>query len=234
MNTIAKSIILILFITITVFTKSAFAGEKYYNKQLCSNSGYTCIKIKPGYTWNRLFPDVRKQAIVKKINRMNVELTPGMILALPNNLEQMDPLLFSPFPARIVPFDRTVIIIDLDDQAFAAYDILGSLVNWGPVSAGRDYCPDVGRGCRTPTGRYFIQSKEGPGCISSKYPIPYGGAPMPYCMFFHGGYALHASSDVPGYNASHGCVRLFYEDALWLNKKFVEIGHKSTEVIIRK
>jgi len=32
-------------------------------------------------------------------------------------------------------------------------------------------------------------------------------------MFFHGGFALHGSPSVPGYNASHGCVRLFDDDA---------------------
>ena len=226
-----KTIKSIITITLFVFTNSIFATADYYSRQLCSQQGYTCIRIKPGYTWDRLFPDHRKQAIVKKINRMNVQLTGGMILALPNNLEQMDPLLFSPFPIRITPFDRTVIIVDLGDKAFAAYDTFGSLVYWGPISAGRDWCPDISRGCRTPIGRYYVQSKGGPDCISSKYPIPDGGAPMPYCMFFHGGYALHASSDVPGYHASHGCVRLFYEDALWLNKRFVEPGR--TEVIVR-
>ncbi len=47
---------------------------------------------------------------------------------------------------------------------------------------------------------------------------------MPYCMHFSGGYALHGSPTVPGYNASHGCVRLFTEDAKWLNQHFVDIG----------
>jgi L,D-transpeptidase ErfK/SrfK len=229
-----KSIVVALLIALWILAKPALASSKYYNKKLCSQRGYTCIKIKRGYTWDKLFPDPRKQEIIKKINRMNVELTPGMILALPNNLEQLDPLLFAPFPIRITPFDRSVIIVDLDDQAFAAYDTFGSLVYWGPISAGQDWCPDIERGCNTPTGKYYIQSKGGPGCISSKYPIPDGGAPMPYCMFFHGGYALHASPSVPGYNASHGCVRLFYEDAEWLNKKFIETGEKKTEVIVRQ
>ena len=52
---------------------------------------------------------------------------------------------------------------------------------------------------------------------------------MPYCMFFKGGFAMHGSSGVPGYNASHGCVRLFVDDAQWLNQDFADIG---TQVII--
>jgi lipoprotein-anchoring transpeptidase ErfK/SrfK len=35
-------------------------------------------------------------------------------------------------------------------------------------------------------------------------------------MYFHQGWALHGSNHVPGYPASHGCVRLSRGDALWL------------------
>lgn len=61
---------------------------------------------------------------------------------------------------------------------------------------------------------------------------------MPYCMFFHKGYALHGSSDIPGYRASHGCVRMFVQDALWLNHEFVQTStdqnnHKGTLVVVR-
>ena len=65
-----------------------------------------------------------------------------------------------------------------------------------------------------------IYNKGGAGCASSKFPVGRGGAPMPYCMFFHGGYALHGSYEVPGYHASHGCIRLFVDDAAWLNEEF--------------
>lgn len=230
-----QSIMTILLLILVTSSNSILASSKYYNEQLCDNpEEYTCIEIKHGDTWDKLFPDPRKQDIIKKINRMNVELTPNMILALPNDLELQDPLMFAPFPIRITPFDRTVIVVDLNDKAFAAYDSFGSLVYWGPISAGKDWCLDIGRSCNTPTGTYYIQRKGGPDCVSSKYPIPDGGAPMPYCMYFHGGYALHASTDVPGYNASHGCVRLFYKDAKWLSQNFVQTGESSTKVIIRK
>jgi len=38
------------------------------------------------------------------------------------------------------------------------------------------------------------------------------------------GFALHGSYEVPGYNASHGCVRIFVDDAEWLNEDFTDIG----------
>ena len=55
---------------------------------------------------------------------------------------------------------------------------------------------------------------------------------MPFCMFFYHGYAMHASY-LPGYHASHGCIRLFYEDAEWLNKNFVDMGRRGTKVIVQ-
>ena len=54
-------------------------------------------------------------------------------------------------------------------------------------------------------------------------------------MHFFMGFALHGSDIVPGYPASHGCVRLFTEDARWLNEDFVETaeeGSAGTRVVI--
>ena len=43
----------------------------------------------------------------------------------------------------------------------------------------------------------------------------YDNAPMPYAIFFNGGYAVHATFDVKhlGRPASHGCVRLHPDNA---------------------
>ena len=66
--------------------------------------------------------------------------------------------------------------------------------------------------------------KEGYDCESSTFPVGKGGAPMPYCTFFNRGIAFHGSKQVPGYNASHGCVRMYTEDARWINTVFVDMG----------
>jgi cell wall hydrolase len=57
-------------------------------------------------------------------------------------------------------------------------------------------------GYDTPTGDYevYLQDED---AYSYKY-----DAPMPWASFFNGGIAIHESSDVPGYPASHGCVRM--------------------------
>ncbi|MGH3926698.1 MAG: L,D-transpeptidase family protein [Pseudonocardiaceae bacterium] len=35
-------------------------------------------------------------------------------------------------------------------------------------------------------------------------------------MYFYGGYAIHGSTSVPNYPASHGCIRVSQADAVWL------------------
>lgn len=225
-----KSQISILTVLILIFLGLAFANQ-YYNRRLCSDARYTCVKTSQHDTWENLFPDDNKRMLVKKINRMNIRLHPGMTIAIPKYSNGNDLMLFSPFASQIQPYGKSVVVVDLSEQAFGAYDGFGNLINWGPISGGKGYCPDIGRGCHTPTGNFAISSKGGRGCVSSIYPVGIGGAPMPYCMFFHGGFALHGSPEVPGYNASHGCVRMFYEDAEWLNHEFTNYG---TKVIVRQ
>lgn len=106
----------------------------------------------------------------------------------------------------------------------------GKVVRSGRGSGGKNYCSDIRRGCKTPSGVYRIISKGGAGCKSSRYPLGGGGAPMPYCMFFSKYYAVHGSYDVPNYNASHGCVRVRPNDARWLSQNFMRIG---TKVVIK-
>ena len=125
------------------------------------------------------------------------------------------------FPSSRAATGRRVFIFDPRNTTWAAYDDNGSLVRTGNASGGRHYCPDVGRRCLTPTGTFSVYSKGGAGCKSTKYPKPNGGAIMSHCMYFHGGYAIHGSNDVPNYNASHGCIRVQPAAAYWLNREFL-------------
>ena len=116
-------------------------------------------------------------------------------------------------------------------MAFAAYSAGGRQERWGPVSGGKGWCTDIGKPCHTAIGRFKVERKQDTECISKTFPLPDGGAEMPYCMFFHRGFAMHASQ-LPGFHASHGCVRMLYNDAKWLNTEFVTVGVKGTEVIV--
>jgi hypothetical protein len=211
-------------------------AEQPYGKALCHDPDYYCITVRNGESWSSLWPNETEQDIVQRVNRKNTRLYPGTVLAVPINLSEANWIEFSPLPVSIPPGDERTIIVDQNELAWGAYDVDGQMVRWGPISSGRDYCPDVHRACRTVTGTFHVYDMRGEDCISKIFPVGEGGAPMPYCMFFNGGFALHGSPHVPGYRDSHGCVRLFERDAQWLYYEFIQIqGHgHGTKVIIDK
>lgn len=133
-------------------------------------------------------------------------------------------------PEQISPPGEKVIIVDPNIHAFGAYDADGILLHSGMVTAGSNYCRDLHRRCRTKSGTFRIFSLGSRSCISHKFPLPRGGAKMPYCMYFNGGQALHGSYEVVAGNVSHGCVRLHVDDAKWIRFNFANIG---TKVVIR-
>lgn len=129
-----------------------------------------------------------------------------------------------------VNIGEKVVIIDPKVHVWGAYDENGNLLRAGLATAGNSWCPDIGRACRTKIGSFRVASLGSPNCKSSKYPVPHGGAPMPYCMFFNGGQGMHGSYQVVEGNISHGCVRMQVSDAEWLRYNFVNVG---TKVIVK-
>ena len=136
------------------------------------------------------------------------------------------------------------IIVDLNAQR--AYFYRGSkVVGISVVSTGRE-------GYNTPSGEFSITEKD-PTHVSSIYgdyvdrsgrvmvenvditkdSRPRGavfrGAPMLYFLRIHGGVGMHAGY-LPGYPASHGCIRLPKEMAV----RFFENAAIGTPVIVRQ
>jgi lipoprotein-anchoring transpeptidase ErfK/SrfK len=87
--------------------------------------------------------------------------------------------------------------IDNSSQRMRVY-VDGGLAYAWPVSTAR-------RGYRTPPGSYRVQRME-----RMWYSRKYDMSPMPYSLFFNGGYAIHGTYSIRqlGRPASHGCVRL--------------------------
>lgn len=218
--------------------KSTPSIPLYYGPGLCASAQYECVKVQKSQSWDQLFPDETQRDLVQRINRNYNYLWQGKILAVPRDLEHVTLLDLAPF-SRTIPSDHEKqVIIDQDKLAWGAYDAEGHLVKWGPIASGRDKCPDSNNSCLTLTGIYRVFSKENEHCKSDIFPIGKGGAKMPYCMFFHKGFAMHGSDDMPGFRASHGCVRMFTRDAKWLNQEFVETSSDSndqmgTKVVVR-
>ena len=216
----------------------AGANAGFFGTGLCGYPQYDCIKVAPGQSWENMFPNEEKRDIVQRINRTYNPLWAGKVIAVPKNLAYVNQFDVAPFPIKIAGEDQKQVIVDQDKLAWGAYDTQGNLVKWGPISSGRDRCTDANRSCRTLTGIFRVFSKENEKCSSNVFPIGKGGAKMPYCMYFHKGFALHGSTDIPGVRASHGCVRMFIEDAKWLNHEFVELSSernnfKGTTIIVR-
>jgi lipoprotein-anchoring transpeptidase ErfK/SrfK len=100
----------------------------------------------------------------------------------------------APEPPPLPP-DNIKVVVSLAEQAAYVLDE-GKVVARSPVSTGK-------RGHKTPTGTFRILQKK-VHHRSSKY----DDAPMPYMQrLTWSGVALHAGA-LPGYPASHGCIRL--------------------------
>lgn len=195
----------------------------YYGTALCAYPQYECVKVGKGQGWESLFPDPEKRDLVQRLNRTYNAIWYGREIVVPRNLNSTTLKDVSPFPLTVKDIGEKQIIVDQDKLAWVAYDEKGNLIKWGPISSGRDKCSDSNNSCRTLTGIFRVFSKENEHCRSNTF----DGAHMPYCMYFHKGFALHGSNDIPGYRASHGCVRMFTEDAKWLNHEFIDVGKES-------
>lgn len=93
-----------------------------------------------------------------------------------------------------------------------------------PVSTAR-------RGYVTPTGAYRPQRM-----YRSYFSRKYYNSPMPYSIFFNGGYAIHGSYEVSrlGAPASHGCVRLHPSNAATLYALVQSYGAGNTLILITR
>lgn len=111
------------------------------------------------------------------------------------------------------------IVVDISDQKmFVSVDGKPSLEF--DVSTGR-------KGYTTPTGRYGVER------MYRKYHSKkYDGAPMPYSIFFHQGFAIHGTTDLKrlGTIASHGCVRLHPDNAKALFELVKGAGADNTTI----
>ncbi len=66
------------------------------------------------------------------------------------------------------------------------------------------------------------------------YSRKYEMSPMPYSVFFRGGYAIHGTGYVKqlGRPASHGCVRLATSNAAQFYSLVREMGPGNTRIIV--
>ena len=167
---------------------------------------YRVVPLVPGGELRRdAFSDAQL-GILEKINRTDrQQLFRGKVLVVPETWSA-DELDYSPLTAR---YDTAaaipkIVVLYLPAQMFGAYEY-GTLVRWGPVSSGR-------RVSQTPPGLFHLNWRS-TGHRSTVDPEWF----LRWYFNFENreGRALHEYS-LPGYPASHGCVRLLERDARWL------------------
>ena len=117
-----------------------------------------------------------------------------------------DPLVYSPFPPAWPAAEAhpKAIVVHQPMQAFAAYEY-GRLIRWGPVSTGRKETP-------TPEGTFNLtwRARSRRSTDNEDWLLEW------YFNFVNArGVSFHLF-DLPGYPASHACVRLLLRDAQWL------------------
>jgi lipoprotein-anchoring transpeptidase ErfK/SrfK len=112
--------------------------------------------------------------------------------AVPRYVEPSDE---KPATALPKPSGPLVLVVSINNQTVTVYDD-GKQIAKSPISSGMNGHP-------TPTGIFSILEKN-----RVHHSNLYGGAPMPFMQrVTNSGVAMHAG-DLPGYPASHGCIRL--------------------------
>ena len=87
----------------------------------------------------------------------------------------------------------------------------------------------AGRGYVTPKGSFKPIRLE-----KMWYSRKYDMSPMPHSVFFHGGYAVHATNAIKrlGTPASHGCIRLHPDNASDFYQLVQTFGPSNTSIVI--
>ncbi|HQW44998.1 MAG: L,D-transpeptidase [Chitinophagaceae bacterium] len=150
--------------------------------------------------------DTTELEIILAINRINKSvIKKDKVLVMPDTLLP-ELLFYSPYPESLQGFDTLpkLVLISRRIQAFAIYEN-GKLTRWGPVSSGKKSTP-------TPAGLFHTNFKA-----KVKISSENSDWIMPWYFNFYAkrGIAMHQFF-LPGYPASHACVRMQAKDAKWI------------------
>lgn len=144
-----------------------------------------------------------EKRVIFALNRIDPwRLRPGSEFIRPDSLSG-DLMTYTPFPKQLELLDSIpkVVLINQRIQGIALYEN-GELIRWGPTSSGKQTTP-------TPNGLHYgnHKAKRKVSTVNPDWILPY------YFNFMNfEGVGVHQYA-MPGYPASHACVRLLKEDA---------------------
>lgn len=179
-------------------------------------------KVKPNLPFSSMiFNKQNRDSLMAVFNRKYSEKERYTILAL-NRLDaknkwRADTLMipakidnslmdYSPFPYHLDILNEVnkFVVFSYPIQAYGVYSN-GNLVKWGPTSMGK-------KSAQTKRGLMFANWKKklATSTVDSEWKLPYN-----FNIHNSLGIGWH-QYDLPGYPASHSCLRLLMEDAQWL------------------
>ncbi len=111
--------------------------------------------------------------------------------------------------------------VDVSSQTMTVIKHGRVLYRWKVSTARRGYITPRGSWRPTRLHRMWYSKK-------------YDNSPMPYSVFYHGGYAIHGTGAVKnlGRPASHGCVRLHPANAAQFYSLVKQIGAGNTRITV--
>lgn len=174
--------------------KPVAQSQPFYAVPIKNFKAFTVIRDSIG--------DHRTELLLKLNRRDRKHIRKNDTLIMPAVFDEMQ---ISPYPSFIESAQHIpkLILVSRRVQALGAYEY-GRLVRWAPTSTGKRSTP-------TPDGLFHANWKEHMrvSSVDSTWI-------MPWCVnISRSGIAIHAFG-VPGYPASHSCVRLPDEDAEWI------------------
>ncbi len=155
--------------------------------------------------FNKRYNREQRQVILalNRIDSNNVQRADTLVV--PDSVSA-DINVYSPFPSRVRALDsvKKIICFAYPVQAFGVYED-GYLVRWGPTSMGR-------KDAQTPTGLFFAnwKAEEHESSVDDEWLLKWN-----VNVINDQGVGWHLYA-MPGYPASHSCMRLLERDARWL------------------
>ncbi|MCK3779572.1 L,D-transpeptidase [Ensifer sesbaniae] len=127
------------------------------------------------------------------------------------------------FPVQPLNAANLIADISLSSQTMVVRQYGIVMYRWKVSTARKGYVTPRGSWKAKWLSRYHRSSK-------------YDDAPMPYAVFFKGGYAVHATYDIKrlGRPASHGCVRLHPNNAAEFFALTRQHGLANTRIVITR
>lgn len=140
---------------------------------------------------------------LNRLDRANIGAADTLVV--PAKIED-DFLIYSPFPGHVTNLEnvRKFVFFSYPIQAFGVYEN-GNLIKWGPTSMGKKATP-------TKKGLMFANWKKevAISTVSDEWKLRWN---VNVANFDGIGWHQYA---MPGYPASHSCLRMLEEDAKWM------------------